>query len=226
MRRVTIHVFKFSGRAVCLGLLLVLLPGCGKDPVAQQRAVDIRKDDVCAVCGMYIDGSPGPRGEAYVAGRKMPLKFDSTRDFFAYILQPENKLRLQSLFVQDSAQIDWDHPANSAATFIEARTAHYVVWQPRPGSMGPTMAPYASRADAEAFVRKHGGEVLGFDDITTELTSSLDYGCPARGTPTFHLTRQCLAKSPSADPFHIKTGQMPGMSGMQSDHLHAHADGG
>jgi hypothetical protein len=72
-----------------LVLLLVLLSGCGKNPVTQRRAVDIHKDDVCAVCGMYIDASPGPRGEAYVSGRKTPLKFDSTRDFFAYILQPQ-----------------------------------------------------------------------------------------------------------------------------------------
>ena len=156
-----------------------------------QMAVDIQKGDVCAVCGMYIEAGPGPRGEAYVQGDKAPLKFGSTRDFFAYVLQPENKIGLQHLFVQDSAQIDWQHPSNSPQTFIDARTAYYVAWQPLRGLMGPTFASFAARKDAEAFVHTHGGEILGFSDVTPELTSLLGYDCPAQGSPAFALAKAC-----------------------------------
>ena len=218
-----IHPSTFRCRAICLSLLLILLAGCGNDPAARQSALDIHKGDTCAVCGMYLDASPGPRGEAYVIGRKTPLKFDSTRDFFAYILQPENQLRLQGLFVQDSGRIDWDHPANTAATFIDARKAFFVAWQPRPGSMGPTLAPYASRAAAEAFVRENGGEVLGFTDITMALATSLDYRCPVHGSPAFPLVRQCRAGKPVDDPLHLKRAGMSAMPAKDADHQHAGA---
>ena len=144
-------------RRAAFMLALALFAGCGGKPAPPHHAVDTHPEDACAVCGMYLDGSPGPRAEAWVSGRAKPLVFDSTRDFFAYVLQPENQASLQELFVQDSARIDWQQPAHAAASFIDARTASYVAWQPLPGSMGPTLAPFASRAAAEVFKAEHGG---------------------------------------------------------------------
>ncbi|MFC5435634.1 nitrous oxide reductase accessory protein NosL [Rhodanobacter umsongensis] len=182
-----------SGRLAALALTLALLAGCGGGQVPAQRAVDTHPDDACAVCGMYLDGSPGPRAEAWVAGRAKPLVFDSTRDFFAYVLQPENQATLQELFVQDSARIDWQQPSHAAVSFIDAHRAYYVAWQPLPGSMGPTLAPFATRTAAAAFVHEHGGAVLGFDDITPALVATLDYRCPARIAAASGRPSQCLA---------------------------------
>ncbi len=180
-------------------LAALLLAACGKSqPPPPQAAADIHKGDICAVCGMYIDAGPGPRAEAWVQGYEAPLKFGSTRDFFAYVLEPENKARLQQLLVQDSARINWQHPSNEAQTFVDARTAWYVVWQPLSGLMGPTFASFAERRDAEALVRTHGGEILGFSEVTPELTSLLGYACPAEGSPAFALARACTAAPHSA----------------------------
>lgn len=184
-----------SFRAVVPALALTLLVGCGGSTAPAQHAVDIHPGDTCAVCGMYLDGSPGPRAEAWVTGRAKPLMFDSTRDFFAYVLQPENQADLQELFVQDSARIDWRQPAHAAISFIDARRASYVAWQPLPGSMGPTLAPFATRAAAAAFVREHGGAVFGFDEITPALVATLDYRCPARvAADDGQRRQQCLAQ--------------------------------
>ncbi|TAL88630.1 MAG: nitrous oxide reductase [Candidimonas sp.] len=182
------------GKAVILPYLLALsLGGCGNgQQLPPQTAADIRPDDTSAVCGMFITGLPGPRGEAYIEGRTLPLKFGSTRDFFGYILEPEHQQILQHLFVQDSALIDWTHPSNSAATFIDARKAWYVAWQPLPGDMGPTLASFAKRANAEAFVKARGGELLGFDEITPQLILSLASTCPQKGTLAFKLARHCM----------------------------------
>lgn len=178
--------------ALVMAFLLLGLAGCGQHPsFPEQHAIDIDKGDVCAVCGMYIEAGPGPRAEAYVQGYKAPLKFGSTRDFFAYVLQPENKSGLQHLFVQDSARIDWTHPSNSAQTFVDARTAYYVAWQPLRGLMGPTFASFGNRREAETFVTKHGGEILRFDDITPELTSMLGYACPSKGSAAFRYAKNC-----------------------------------
>ena len=177
-----------------LVLVVLLLTGCGagQSPPAQ-AAVDIHPGDACAVCGMDIEAGPGPRAEAWVQGYKSPLKFGSTRDFFAYVLDPENTMRLQQLLVQDSERINWQHPSNEAHTFVDAHAAWYVAWQPLHGLMGPTFASFAERRAAESFVRAHGGEVLAFSSVTPEMTSLLDYVCPVKGSPAFALARNCVS---------------------------------
>lgn len=162
-----------------------------------QPPVAIGKNDTSVSCGMLIRNSPGPRAEAYLEGRRQPLKFGSTRDFFAWILQPEHRLRLQHLYVQDSARIDWEHPVDAAASFIDARTAYYVAWQTLPGMMGPTFASFASRDKALAFTRAHGGEVLRFADVTPELAARLQLTCPLAGSPASGLTKSCRAAPPT-----------------------------
>lgn len=178
-----------------LAFVLAALAGCTGGQPPAQHALDTHPDDACAVCGMYLDGSPGPRAEAWVAGRAKPLVFDSTRDFFAYVTQPENQAGLQEMFVQDSARLDWEAPSHAAVSFIDARTASYVAWQPLPGSMGPTLAPFATRTAAVAFARAHGGAVLAFDDVTPALVSTLGYRCPASDSAS---TQPCLSAPTSS----------------------------
>lgn len=220
-----------------LALFCLLLSACGSNQAPPpQPAVDIHKGDTCAVCGMYIDAGPGPRAEAWVQGYKAPLKFGSTRDFFAYVLDPENQTRLQQLLVQDSALINWQHPSNAAQTFVDARSAWYVAWQPLQGVMGPTFASFAARSDAEAFARARGGEILAFSAVTPEMTSLLDYSCPRKGTPAFTLAKRCsagpdpVASSSTArdEPSNVLRGDHPGP--MESNpptqaHQHTLADG-
>lgn len=178
---------------------VALLAACGNDVPVSQPPVVIRSGDVCVVCGMYITQQPGPRGEAYVEAGSEALKFDSTRDFFAYVTQADVASRLESAYVQDSARIDWAHPSNAADSFTDARKAYYVAWQPLRGGMGPTFASFAGRADAEAFVRAHGGAVLRFSQITPALVSSLGYHCPGPGSAFFQLAAQSHCVTVSRD---------------------------
>lgn len=213
-----IHSTLRCARPVALALALALLAGCGGGHAPAQHAVDTHPDDACAVCGMYLDGSPGPRAEAWVSGRAKPLVFDSTRDFFAYVLQPENQSALQELYVQDSAHIDWRQPSHAAVSFIDARRAYYVAWQPLPGSMGPTLAPFANRAAAEAFVREHGGAVLAFDEVTPALVATLDYRCPAQAAGA-RGPLQCLA-APAASSALPATLRSPAASAAPATPAH------
>ena len=200
-RRAVLRGCRAGKAAIVMCLVALLLAACGNDrSLPAQNATAIEQGDVCAVCGMYIFGSPGPRGEAYIEGRKLPLKFDSTRDFFAYVLQPENQSILQHLFVQDTASIDWDHPSNAATSFIDARNAWYVAWQPLSGAMGPTLASFAKDHDAQAFVKTHGGQIFRFDEITPQLISLLQSTCPKQGSPAFNLAAQCAAAGTHRNP--------------------------
>ncbi len=150
---------------------LPLLASCRKDgTAASQPPVPIGPDDVCAVCGMTIAKQPGPKAEAYLEDQPGVLKFGGTVDFFSFILQPENRDRLQAAYVQDMAQADWNHPVDH---WIDARKAWYVPTKELHGEMGPTLASFASRADAEAFAKRYGGEVLTFAQATPKVIFNL-----------------------------------------------------
>ncbi len=201
-----------------------LLAACGpNDNPANQPPVAIEKGDTCAVCGMFITPYPGPRGEAYVAGVAKPLKLGGgLRDFFAYVTQPDVVYRLGTLYVQDTAHIDWAHPSDAAASFTDARKAYYVAWQPLPGEMGPAFASFAKHGDAEAFIRAHGGALLQFNQVTPDLVSSLTYTCPSAASPSYQLATKtdCVTKAVAAPayPKGVGTEDMAPMPGMQ-DHI-------
>jgi len=65
----------------------------------------------------------------------------------------------------------WERPDDSR--WVRAEAAWYVAGHRLPGAMGPTLASFARRAEAEAFARAHGGRVLAYDEITLELLGNL-----------------------------------------------------
>ncbi len=163
--------FPFASLSLSTSLLSALLAGCGEDrpPAAALRPVPITAADECAVCGMQIRGFPGPKGEAHVSGREAALKFCSTRDFFAWVLQPEAGASVQALWVHDLGATGWEQPDDAA--FTDARSAFYVIGHRRLGAMGPTLASFRERPAAEAFAAREGGRVLAFLDVTVALVA-------------------------------------------------------
>ena len=120
---------------------------------------------------MLIVRFPGPKAEAFVTRVDQPLKFCSTRDLFAWVLQPETAAVIQEIYVHDMAQTDWDHPEDTR--LIDARTAWFVVGSERVGAMGPTLASFSERATARAFVDNYGGRLLRYEDIDLGVLDSL-----------------------------------------------------
>lgn len=120
---------------------------------------------------MSIHAFAGPKAQAYLQDRPTPVKFCSTRDLFAFLLQPENAHRVEQIFVHDMAHADWQHPHN--AGFIDARQAWFVSGHALKGAMGPTLASFKTQQDAEAFRQQHGGRVMRFEDITLEHITHL-----------------------------------------------------
>ncbi len=151
---------------------LVSLPACEESARVQDRPpVPLTPADECHVCGMLITRFPGPKGEAWVTGAREPYKFCSTRDLFAWLLQPETAAVVQQIYVHDMGATDWAHPEDSA--FVDARRAWYVAGSDARGAMGPTLASFARRDQAEAFARSHGGRVLGFAAIDLDVLEEL-----------------------------------------------------
>jgi len=150
--------------------LLLLVVGCNNKQAEQQmlkEAVAIESADECHLCGMLISNFPGPKGESVRKSSEQVNKFCSTRDMFAYYLQPENTRNVTQLFVHDMSKMPWAELNDGH--FIDAKKAWYVTGSSKRGAMGQTLASFSLEEHALAFSKEFGGEVYRFEEITIEL---------------------------------------------------------
>ncbi len=170
------NLLKLSSRLAALIIAGLLLAACNEDTpenLAAQTAMAVESGEECHLCGMIITNFPGPKGQLYERGQSNTMKFCSTRDMFAYLLDPEHKHNIQNAFVHDMAVTPWDHPDEE--TYIDARKAWYVVGSTRKGAMGPTLASFSDQASAQAFAERYQGKLYQFDELSLELISSMGF---------------------------------------------------
>ncbi len=130
--------------------------------------------DTCPVCGMLV--SKYPQWTASVAFKDGHAHhFDGAKDLFKYLF--------------DMPKYGGGHTRADVAaievteyyglTKIDARMAFYVVGSDVLGPMGHELIPFASRADAEEFLKDHKGQrIVGFDEVTPALVTQLDKSKP------------------------------------------------
>lgn len=152
-------------RILTLGVLLALA-ACGKATVDDKPAA-ITRSDTCSLDGMTLADFPGPKGQILWADGKHDF-FCDTREIVATLLKPEQQRAMKGAFVQDMGKADWDKPQDA---WIDAKTALYVQGAKRNGSMGPTLATFAERAAADAFVKQYGGKVYAFAELKPDIAS-------------------------------------------------------
>ena len=156
------------GLAIIITTFLISCSESSQNRQALQREAEgFNTSDECHVCGMLITRFPGPKGQAFVEHQQRALKFCSTRDLFAWLLQPETAAIVQDIYVHDMTANHWDKPDD--VRLIDARNAWYVIHSDRRGAMGPSLASFASRSAAEVFVARHGGELVPYQDITLDV---------------------------------------------------------
>lgn len=163
-------------RLALLVATLGLLSGCGDEGPQQamiRQAVALESSDECHLCGMIITNYPGPKGQLFSKGIQGNLRFCSTRDMFAFIVDPENQHNIQEAYVHDMAVNPWENPDEE--TYIDAKQAYYVIGHGKKGAMGPTLASFSKQSNAELFAQSQGGQVLTFDEITLEVLISLNH---------------------------------------------------
>lgn len=157
-------------RAAKIGgyILAMLLLGACSRAVPQAVALEPTNDTACALDGMLLKEHPGPKAQIHYAEGKPDFSCD-LKELFATVLMPEQKRRVTALFVQDMGKTDWDHPTGN---WINAKTAYYVVGSKKLGSMGPTFGSFGSAQDAEEFVKKEGGKIVRFDQVTPDMVGT------------------------------------------------------
>lgn len=161
-------------RIAALLLLGAALAGC--DRKAQDAAglapLEIVPGTSCALDGMLLADYPGPKAQIHYAGRAEPDWFCDTVEMFNVFHSPEQVRAISAIYVQDMGKADWVKPVDN---WIDARSAFYVAGSRLHGSMGPTFASFAQRADAEKFAAEHGGTVHAFSEVTPNM-AALDGG--------------------------------------------------
>lgn len=161
---------------ISLAIATIVLVGCGEktqQQVAAPPAVIIKNGEECDLCGMYINRFPGPKGQVFERGLASPKRFCSTRDMFAYVLQPEHQHRAEHIYVHDVASAPWDEQGN--AQYTNAKNAYFVTGHKLQGAMGPALASFARQADAVAFAEKQGGKVLTFEQVDINVLNHMSH---------------------------------------------------
>jgi len=151
--------------AIAAAVAAIGLLGCGEGGKTAATPLEPTRETSCALDGMVLLDYPGPKAQIHY-DQGGPDFFCDTLEMFAIYLRPEQKRRVTGIFTQDMGKADWKEPRGH---WIDARSAFYVAGSRLAGSMGPTMVSFARQEDAEAFVRRHGGKVFRFAEVTYEM---------------------------------------------------------
>lgn len=147
-------------------VLFASLAACDK-VVQQATPQEPGSDTACALDGMVLKDYPGPKAQIqYKEGA--PEFFCDLMELFGSLLAPEQKRAVAAVFVQDMGKTSWEHPEGN---WIDAKTAIYVTGSKKPGSMGPTFGSFSNMQDAEAFVKKEGGRIVRFGEVTLDMVA-------------------------------------------------------
>lgn len=157
----------------------VVAPATPYDPasgLALYEPRPIPAEARCPVCGMYP--ARFPRWAAQTLFRDGAAQyFDSPVDLFVFLHRVDRYNRSYTLndvaasFVTDFESGQW----------IELQKAFFVRGSAALGPMRDADLPaFASRAAADGFIRRRGGQVLTFTQVTPELIRSLGGNAPHR----------------------------------------------
>jgi copper chaperone NosL len=127
--------------------------------------VEPTRETASAIDGMLLADYPGPKGQIHYSDGQV-LFFSDTVEMTATALKPESQKKITAIFTQDMAKTDWAKPQGH---WIDARTAYFVVGSRMTGSMGPTLATFANKADADRFAGQNGGKVMQFNELKPDM---------------------------------------------------------
>lgn len=150
----------------CLACTPLFLSACGQQAATATGPQEIQAGTSCDLDGMLLADYPGPKAQIHYQDRPEPQFLCDTVEMFSLLLKPEQLRPVRAVYVQDMGKADWERPLGH---WVDANQAFFVRGSKRRGSMGPTLASFAQRADAEAFVKLWGGEVHAFAQVTVEM---------------------------------------------------------
>ncbi len=150
---------------VCFAVL-PLLSGCdGSDDGPPPKPVELTRDATGYYCQMIIADHPGPKAQIHLSGSTQPVFFPSVVDAVAFLMMPGESKAVRAIYVNDMARAkNWRSP--EPGTWIDAKTAYFVINSTRKGGMGRKAAvPFGDKVAAEKFVSEYGGQIVRLSEI-------------------------------------------------------------
>lgn len=152
-------------RSAVFFLLLILTV-----PAIAGSAITPGPRDKCLVCGMFVAKYPDWAAVIeYTNGRV--IWFDGVKDLLKGLLAPgkyglpKAQSDIKAIWVKDYYTL----------TFVDGRSASYVLGSDIMGPMGKELIPFAKGPDAKGFLKDHSGEkILRFDQLTSDIVKKLE----------------------------------------------------
>jgi nitrous oxide reductase accessory protein NosL len=155
---------KKRGACIMTVCCIFLLLTAASAPAIDVKPAELKKDDRCAVCGMFV-----AKYKAWVAqiifSDSSYAAFDGPKDMFKYYLNltkytPSKKPSdISAIYVTEYY----------SAKLMDARKMFFVMGSNVPGPMGDELIPVASEEKAKEFLKDHRGkEILKFQEITAD----------------------------------------------------------
>lgn len=150
-------------------LAAALLSGCKEELAEAPPPAPLTEESVSFFCQMEVLGHGGPKAQIHLEGMPAPLFFAQVRDGMAYMKSPERDARITATYVSDmGAATSWNEPGDT--NWIKAEEAIFVIEANVAGGMGaPEIVPFRNVPDAEAFVTRYGGRLVGLEDIPDDV---------------------------------------------------------
>jgi nitrous oxide reductase accessory protein NosL len=166
------------------------LSGCLGNVAGSARAtptpVDLSGGKADDQGGMIIGKHGGPNGQIFYEnespeGHDNPAWFHTLAfGLFRYYFRRERQgWEASAVYVTDYSLFEYELterdgrlyvPAPTApGTFGDGRAVTYVMESEVYGGMGPELIPFSAIGDAEAFVDRHGGRTVTFDEVTPQF---------------------------------------------------------
>lgn len=162
--------------------VLLSVSACTEEVAQNIAPQDMTAETLGHYCQMNLLEHPGPKAQVHMKNMPAPLFFSQVRDAIAYARAPEQIAPILAIYVNDmgATGATWEQPGDG--NWIDAGKAFFVVGSVRAGGMGaPETVPFASRTDAETFVKTEGGTVLELSAITDDMVLTPVEQDPAEG---------------------------------------------
>jgi len=114
--------------------------------------------------GMILLDHPGPKGQVIFKNGEQHF-FCDTKGLISTLYDQNYQTKIAQAFVQDFGKRKWDSYNDN---WISIQEAFLVMGSSQFGAMGPTLATFSTRADADSFAKEFGGEVLPFNQLNKE----------------------------------------------------------
>lgn len=114
---------------------------------------------------MIIVDFPGSKAQIHYRNGEIDT-FCSTLDMLLFYHQPDRPRNIVAIYVNDMGKAQWDHPVGN---WVDAKEAFYVYGGDIMGPMGEALVPFSKRSDAEDYIKKHGGRIIKFEEITPDI---------------------------------------------------------